>query len=97
MKRYLSASLKIGERRHPAGHANVWFGLAALWLIPRVHGQASQPGTPASQILWYPIIKELCEFWEDSLKEGPGGKLISPESVSPEHGPKAQGNCARQW
>jgi alpha-L-fucosidase 2 len=44
----------------------------------------------------YPIIKELCEFWEDSLKEGPGGKLISPESVSPEHGPKAQGNSYEQ-
>ncbi len=44
----------------------------------------------------YPIIKELCEFWEDALKEGPGGKLISPESVSPEHGPKAQGNSYEQ-
>ena len=44
----------------------------------------------------YPMIKELCEFWEDSLKEGPGGKLVSPESVSPEHGPKAQGNSYEQ-
>ena len=44
----------------------------------------------------YPIIKELCEFWEDSLKEGPGGKLVSPESISPEHGPKAQGNSYEQ-
>jgi len=44
----------------------------------------------------YPIIKELCEFWEDFLKEGPGGKLISPESVSPEHGPKAPGNSYEQ-
>jgi len=44
----------------------------------------------------YPIIKELCEFWEDSLKEGPDGTLVSPESISPEHGPKAEGNSYEQ-
>ena len=44
----------------------------------------------------YPIIKELCEFWEDSLKEGPGGKLVSPKSQSPEHGPVAEGNSYEQ-
>jgi alpha-L-fucosidase 2 len=44
----------------------------------------------------YPIIKELCEFWEDYLKEGPGGKLVSPKSQSPEHGPWAEGNSYEQ-
>ena len=44
----------------------------------------------------YPIIKELCEFWEDTLKEGPGGKLVSPRSKSPEHGPWAEGNSYEQ-
>ncbi len=44
----------------------------------------------------YPIIKELCECWEDYLKEGPDGKLISPASISPEHGPKAEGNSYEQ-
>jgi len=44
----------------------------------------------------YPIIKELCEFWEDFLQEGPGGVLLSPESISPEHGPKARGNSYEQ-
>ncbi len=44
----------------------------------------------------YPIIKELCEFWEDYLQEGPDGILISPESISPEHGPKAKGNSYEQ-
>jgi alpha-L-fucosidase 2 len=44
----------------------------------------------------YPIIKELCEFWEDSLTEGPDGTLVSPESISPEHGPKAKGNSYEQ-
>jgi alpha-L-fucosidase 2 len=52
----------------------------------------------------YPIIKELCEFWEDYLKEGPGpsagsrqaGNLVSPKSQSPEHGPWAEGNSYEQ-
>ena len=97
MKIYLSDSLKIGERRHPAGcvrhpaehsaksmsrrlappmhapwatgqdarstgvrhpagHVNVWLGLATLWLMLLALGQAAQPATPAqpaSQVLWY--------------------------------------------
>jgi alpha-L-fucosidase 2 len=44
----------------------------------------------------YPIIKELCEFWEDFLKERPDGKLVSPKSQSPEHGPWAEGNSYEQ-
>ncbi len=44
----------------------------------------------------YPLLKELCEFWEDSLVEWPDGKLVSPESISPEHGPKAEGNSYEQ-
>ncbi len=38
----------------------------------------------------YPIMKELCEFWEDYLKERPDGKLVSRASISPEHGPSAE-------
>ena len=40
----------------------------------------------------YPILKELCEFWEDYAITTKDGKLISPPSVSPEHGPKLAGN-----
>jgi alpha-L-fucosidase 2 len=35
----------------------------------------------------YPYIKEIVEFWEDRLVEGPGGTLITPDGWSPEHGP----------
>jgi hypothetical protein len=44
----------------------------------------------------YPILKELCEFWEDYLKESPDGKLISPRSISPEHGGPGEGNAYEQ-
>lgn len=44
----------------------------------------------------YPMMKELCEFWEDSLIERPGGELVAPKSKSPEHGPEAEGNSYDQ-
>lgn len=39
----------------------------------------------------YPVLKELCEFWIDHLKELPNGKLVSPDGFSPEHGPQEDG------
>jgi len=39
----------------------------------------------------YPVMKELCEFWEDHLKKLPDGKLVSPNGFSPEHGPHEDG------
>ena len=44
----------------------------------------------------YPLLKNLCEFWEDSLIERPDGKLVSPKSQSPEHGPECEGNSYEQ-
>lgn len=35
----------------------------------------------------YPLLKEIVEYWESHLVEGPGGKLITPDGWSPEHGP----------
>jgi alpha-L-fucosidase 2 len=39
----------------------------------------------------YPVLKELCEFWEDRLKALPDGTLVVPQGFSPEHGPTADG------
>ena len=39
----------------------------------------------------YPILKEVCQFWEDHLKELPNGKLVAPNGWSPEHGPREDG------
>ncbi len=44
----------------------------------------------------YPLIKEQCQFWEDTLIEWPNGKLVSPKSQSPEHGPEMEGNSYEQ-
>jgi alpha-L-fucosidase 2 len=39
----------------------------------------------------YPIMKEVCEFWEDHLKRLPDGRLVVPAGWSPEHGPEEDG------
>jgi len=39
----------------------------------------------------YPIMKELCAFWEDNLKALDDGVLVSPDGFSPEHGPHEDG------
>jgi alpha-L-fucosidase 2 len=39
----------------------------------------------------YPILKEVCEFWEDHLKVLPDGLLVVPMGWSPEHGPTEGG------
>ncbi len=39
----------------------------------------------------YPVLKEVCEFWEDRLKMLPGGKLVAPMGFSPEQGPREDG------
>lgn len=39
----------------------------------------------------YPLIKEICQFWEDRLVEHADGLLYSPDGWSPEHGPREDG------
>ena len=39
----------------------------------------------------YPLLKEICWFWEDHLKEREDGTLVTPDGWSPEHGPEEEG------
>ncbi len=39
----------------------------------------------------YPVMKEVCEFWEDLLVTRPDGTLVAPKGWSPEHGPTEPG------
>jgi alpha-L-fucosidase 2 len=39
----------------------------------------------------YPVMKEVCEFWEDRLKALPDGTLVAPLGYSPEQGPREDG------
>ena len=39
----------------------------------------------------YPVLKEVCQFWDDHLKRLPDGTLVTPDGWSPEHGPEEEG------
>jgi len=39
----------------------------------------------------YPMMKDVCEFWQDYLKVLPDGRLVAPLGWSPEHGPIEDG------
>lgn len=39
----------------------------------------------------YPVLKEVCQFWDDHLKRRPDGTLVTPNGWSPEHGPEEEG------
>jgi len=39
----------------------------------------------------YPVMKEICEFWEVRIKAAPDGSLVVPNGWSPEHGPTEDG------
>ena len=39
----------------------------------------------------YPMMKEVCHFWQDHLKALPDGRLVAPMGWSPEHGPVEDG------
>ena len=39
----------------------------------------------------YPYLNDVCQYWEDHLKALPDGRLVAPNSWSPEHGPTEDG------
>ncbi|HAK97463.1 MAG TPA: hypothetical protein DCM87_21360 [Planctomycetes bacterium] len=65
--------------------ANAWYCLH-LWEHYAFGGDKEFLANTA-----YPIIKEVCEFWEDQLKTLPDGRVVVPKGWSPEHGPFEDG------
>ena len=65
--------------------SNAWYCLH-LWEHYAFTGDRSYLEKTA-----YPIIKEVCEFWEDQLKTLPDGRMVIPNCWSPEHGPDEDG------
>lgn len=73
------------------------FGGSSRWGVHRPHSAwlmqhlwehyAFTGDTNFLRTVAYPAMKEIVEFWEDRLVEGPDGTLITPDGWSPEHGP----------
>ncbi|MCX4791072.1 glycoside hydrolase N-terminal domain-containing protein [Streptomyces sp. NBC_01221] len=74
------------------GNAWEWNTVASAWYAQHLYEQwAFTQDLVYLRKVAYPMIKEICEFWEDRLKEREDGLLVSPDGWSPEHGPREDG------
>lgn len=65
--------------------ANAWYCLH-LWEHYAFNGDTAYLRQTA-----YPVMKEVCGFWQEQLKALPDGRLAVPDAWSPEHGPDEDG------
>ncbi|MCL8014907.1 glycoside hydrolase N-terminal domain-containing protein [Streptomyces sp. AS02] len=74
------------------GNGWEWNTVASAWYAQHLyeHWAFTQDLTYLRTVA-YPMIKEICEFWEGHLKEREDGLLVSPDGWSPEHGPREDG------
>jgi alpha-L-fucosidase 2 len=74
------------------GNAWQWNTVASAWYCQHLyeHWAFSQDRAFLESVA-YPMIKEICQFWQDRLKELSDGTLVSPNGWSPEHGPREDG------
>ncbi|WP_406005009.1 glycoside hydrolase N-terminal domain-containing protein [Streptomyces sp. NBC_00637] len=74
------------------GNAWEWNTVASAWYAQHLyeHWAFTQDLTYLRTVA-HPMIKEICEFWEDHLEEREDGLLVSPDGWSPEHGPREDG------
>ncbi|RBQ34835.1 glycosyl hydrolase [Rahnella aquatilis] len=69
-----------------------WNVVASAWYMQHVaeHYAFTQDVTFLRDT-GYPLIKEICQFWQARLILRNDGKLVSPKGWSPEHGPVEDG------
>ncbi|EFL36581.1 glycosyl hydrolase [Streptomyces viridochromogenes DSM 40736] len=74
------------------GNAWEWNTVASAWYAQHLYEHwAFTQDLDYLRSLAYPMIKEICQFWEDHLKEREDGLLVAPNGWSPEHGPREDG------
>lgn len=74
------------------GNSWEWNTVASAWYAQHLYEHwAFSQDIAYLRDLAYPIIKEICQFWQDRLKVRADGTLVSPNGWSPEQGPKEDG------
>lgn len=74
------------------GNSWEWNTVASAWYAQHLYEHwAFTQDMKYLRTVAYPMIKEICEFWEDHLKEREDGLLVAPNGWSPEHGPREDG------
>lgn len=74
------------------GNSWEWNTVASAWYAQHIyeHWAFTQDKRYLRETA-HPMIKEICEFWEDRLEEDADGRLVAPDGWSPEHGPREDG------
>lgn len=74
------------------GNGWEWNMAASAWYAHHVyeHWAFNQDTGYLRHIAW-PMLREVCTFWEQRLIRKPDGTLVTPIGWSPEHGPKEEG------
>ena len=71
-----------------------WFAGTSAWLMQNSYDHYRFTGDKDYlRNRAYPAMKEVCEYWLASLITKPDGTLVTPPSVSPEHGPNQEGTA----
>ncbi|MFC8141000.1 glycoside hydrolase N-terminal domain-containing protein [Streptomyces paradoxus] len=74
------------------GNAWEWNTVASAWYAQHLYEHyAFTQDLDYLRTVAHPMIKEICQFWEDHLKEREDGLLVAPNGWSPEHGPREDG------
>jgi alpha-L-fucosidase 2 len=70
----------------------VWNPPASAWYCQHLweHYSFTNDKKYLAQVA-YPVLKEICEFWEERLIPDVNGALVTPDGWSPEHGPHEPG------
>jgi alpha-L-fucosidase 2 len=69
-----------------------WIESGSAWCMQNLWDHYTFTGDKEYlRTLAYPMMKEVCEFWQDRLKALPDGTLVAPNGFSPEHGPREDG------
>ena len=74
------------------GNSWEWNTVASAWYAQHLYEHwAFNQDADLLRGTIYPLVKEICEFWEDRLVEHDDGLLYSPDGWSPEQGPREDG------
>ncbi|MEW1718136.1 glycoside hydrolase N-terminal domain-containing protein [Streptomyces sp. NPDC093109] len=74
------------------GNSWEWNTVASAWYAQHLYEHwAFTQDLVHLRTVAHPMIKEICAFWEDQLKEREDGLLVAPKGWSPEHGPREDG------
>ena len=74
------------------GHGWEWNIPASAWYAQHFWEHfAFTRDTNYLRAVAYPVMQEICHYWEDHLKALPDGSLVVPKGWSPEHGPREDG------